>query len=228
MGKQLSKRIIALVPAYNESAHIANVVLAGKKYLPVLVVDDGSKDETACIAEEAGAIVIRQMPNQGKGAALIKGFRYAREQGYDALVMLDADGQHDPGEIPKLMEPLLQQDADLVIGLRDFSKMPILRRCTNTIGRYMFSWAIGEDIPDNQSGYRLLSSRLVDKMLSSQEKGFEFEVEMIALCAREGWKLVWVPIKTIYADEKSHIKPIHHVFHYFRIVLKARRMMRQP
>jgi len=126
------------------------------------------------------------------------------------------------------MEPFLQQDADLVIGLRDFSKMPILRRCTNTIGRCMFSWAIGADIPDNQSGYRLLSSRLMDKMISSQEKGFEFEVEMIALCAREGWKLVWVPIKTIYADEKSHIKPIRHVFHYFRIVLKARRMMRQP
>jgi glycosyltransferase involved in cell wall biosynthesis len=226
-GIVLSKNIVGLIPAYNESAHIERVVQYGKKYLPVLVVDDGSKDDTAQKAEEAGAVVLRQVPNQGKGAALMKGFRYAIEQEYDAVVMLDADGQHDPDEIPELMKPFLEQGADLVVGLRDFSRMPIVRRCTNTIGRYMFSWALGTDIPDNQSGYRLLSSRLIEEMLKSREKGFEFEVEMVAVCVKREWKLAWVPIQTIYADEKSHIKPLRHVYHYFRIVLKARKMMRQ-
>lgn len=222
----MSKRIIGLIPAYNESAHIERVVYAGSKFLTVLVVDDGSKDDTAQKAEQAGATVLRQVPNQGKGAALMRGFHYAAQQGYDAVVMLDADGQHDPEEIPLLLQPFLEHGADLVIGLRDFSRMPLVRRCTNTIGKYMFSWALGTHIPDNQSGYRVLSARLVEEMLKSQERGFEFEVEMVAVCVKKSWKLAWVPIQTIYADERSHIRPLHHVYHYFRIVLKARRMMR--
>ncbi len=141
--------------------------------------------------------------------------------------MLDADGQHAPNEIPALVGSFTHTEADLVIGRRDFSKMPIIRRCSNTTGRFMLSWAMGTDIPDNQSGYRLLSARLVREMLRSRERGFEFEVEMIVVCLKQGWKLAWVPIQTIYADEKSHIRPLHHVIHYFRIVWKARRMMRE-
>lgn len=223
----MPSRIIALIPAFNESVHIERVVQASKKHLPVLVVDDGSKDNTVAKAEKSGAIVIRQVPNQGKGAALLKGFQYVVDNGYDALVMLDADGQHNPEEIPALVRPFLEDQADLVIGLRDFSKMPLLRRCTNTIGRIMFSWALNTYVPDNQSGYRLLSSRLVKEMLPSKERGFEFEVEMIAVCAKKGWKLSWVPIQTIYADERSHIKPLRHGYNYFRIVLKARKMMKE-
>lgn len=221
-------KIVALIPAYNEKVHITTVVGKAREYLPVLVVDDGSKDETAKLAESAGARVIRQIPNQGKGAALSRGFQYAIDEGFEALVMLDADGQHDPSEIPAFLEKYRQTGVDLIIGERDFSKMPLIRQCSNTIGRFMLSWAMGARIPDNQSGYRLLSRRLINAMLESQEHGFEFEVEMIPACIKRGWKLEWVPIRTIYADEKSHIHPVHHVINYFRIVFKTWKIMHRP
>jgi glycosyltransferase involved in cell wall biosynthesis len=219
------KRIVALIPAYNESARIAGVITRTLKYLPVLVVDDGSKDTTAEIARELGATVVRQVPNQGKGAALMNGFKHAVEMGYDAVVTLDADGQHDPSEIPLFLEEY-KQGADLVIGKRDFSKMPFPRNISNTIGTWSFSSALGEYCPDNQSGYRLHSRRLVEASLSSRETNFEFEVEIIVTCVVSGFKLAWVPIKTIYAGENSHIKPLRHIWHFYRVVRKTRKIVR--
>ncbi|HML24159.1 MAG TPA: glycosyltransferase family 2 protein [Aggregatilinea sp.] len=221
-----SPRILALVPAYNEGRHVAGVIAGAKAALPVLVVDDGSSDDTAAEAERAGATVLRQRPNQGKGAALRAGFRWAVDQGYDAIVMLDADGQHDPNEIALFLDRYTHQGDDLVIGSRRFSQMPLLRRTTNTIGRWLFSWAIGQPIPDNQSGYRLVSRRLMEAMLESHESGFEFEVEMIVICIQRGFKLGWVPIRTIYADEVSHIRPGQHVVGFFRLVWHTRAVMR--
>lgn len=223
--------VIALIPAYNEADGIAAVVTAALRYLPVFVVDDGSTDETAVRVEQAGASVssehvlfgvLRQVPNQGKGAALKAGFRWAVERGCDAVLTLDGDGQHDPNEIPKFLSAYRELNADLVIGQRDFSQMPPVRRLANTLGRLSFSWAMGAAIPDNQSGYRLLSRRLVQAMLDSQESGFEYEVEMISLCVRGGFRLAWVPIRTIYAGEASHIRPYQHVRNFVRILRKTR------
>ena len=213
---------LALIPAYNEAAGVAGVVTAALVHLPVLVVDDGSTDNTATLAEAAGAVVVRQIPNQGKGAALRAGFRWAMAQDYQAIIMLDADGQHDPAEIPKFLNTYHTTQADLVIGERDFRQMPRLRRTTNTIGRWMFSWALGQPDRDNQSGYRLISRRLLEKLVASTESGFEFEVEMIATCVQQGFKLEWIPIRTIYAGEKSHIKPGRHVVNFFRIIWQTR------
>jgi glycosyltransferase involved in cell wall biosynthesis len=215
--------VLALIPAYNEAAGIATVVAGAQAHLPALVVDDGSVDDTASLAEEAGAQVLRQVPNQGKGAALKAGFRRAIEEGYAAAVTLDADGQHDPAEIPAFLRAYLAQQADLVIGQRDFSRMPPARRLANTLGRWSFSWAVGADIPDNQSGYRLVSRRLMQTLLESTEQGFEYEVEMIAICVRRGYKLAWVPIRTIYTGEVSHIRPLQHIGNYLRILWKIRR-----
>ncbi|MBZ0307979.1 MAG: hypothetical protein K8I82_18065, partial [Anaerolineae bacterium] len=89
------------------------------------------------------------------------------------------------------------------------------------LGRWLFSWAIGQPIPDNQSGYRLISARLMRALLDSQEQGFEFEVEMIVTCVQYGYRLEWVPIRTIYQDETSHIKPLHQVIHFLRLVKKT-------
>lgn len=189
-------------------------------------MDDGSTDRTAEIAEQAGATVVRQVPNQGKGAAMRAGFRYALNNGFDAVITLDADRQHNPQEIPRFIECLERTQADLIIGERDFRKMPIVRRCSNTIGRAMFSWALGQKDRDNQSGYRLISRRLIEKIISSTERGFEYEVEMMAVCVKEGLKLEWVPIQTIYAGEKSHIKPLKHIVNWFRIIAKTRRIMK--
>jgi glycosyltransferase involved in cell wall biosynthesis len=219
-------KIMVLIPAHNEHEHISVVVKAARRYLPVLVLDDGSQDDTSVLAAAAGAQVLRQSPNQGKGAALLAGFRACLEQGCTALVMLDGDGQHDPDEIPTFLECYAQKGANLVIGQRQFSKMPQPRATTNTIGRWMFSLAVGQDIPDNQSGYRLLGRPLAELMLEDiKETGFELEVDMITLCLKHRLGLAWVPIRTIYAGQSSHIRPLHHVVQYFRIVAKAWRTM---
>lgn len=216
-------RILAVIPAYNESDHIADVVARARIHLPVLVVDDGSRDDTSTIAKNAGAEVIRQVPNQGKGIALQNGLRYALEHGYAAVVTLDADGQHAPEEIPLFVNKFTDHQPDLIIGYRDFRKMPLIRRCSNTFGTWMFSWAIGQPVRDNQSGYRLISSRLIQVILDSKEHGFEYEVEMIVRCVQQKMKLDWVPIRTIYAGEHSHIRPLHHIYHFFRVVLQTRK-----
>lgn len=218
--------IIALIPAYNESQHIRQVVKQALNYLPVLVVDDGSRDTTAVDAEAAGAEVLRQVPNQGKGAALMNGFRLAVQRGYDAVVMLDADGQHDPDEIPAFLKEYAESHADLIVGQREFRYMPRLRRTTNTFGTWVFSWAMGQPIPDNQSGYRLLSRRMMAATLASRETNFEFEVEMIVVCVKLGYRLAWVPIRTIYGDEKSHIRPLRHAYHFMRMVFQTRRSVK--
>lgn len=222
-----SAKILALIPAYNEADRVAGVVAAARRYLPVLVVDDGSADKTASRAAAAGAQVLCQSPNQGKGAALKAGFRKALAEAYAAAITLDADGQHDPDEIPKFLGAFQAHQADLIIGARAFARMPAVRRLTNTFGRWSFSWAVGQPIPDNQSGYRLISRRLMQAMLASGESGFEFEVAMIVACVREGFHLEWVPIRTIYAGERSHIQPLKHTLGYFRALWWARRQRRK-
>ena len=198
-------------------------------HLPILVVDDGSRDDTAAQARAAGATVIEQRPNQGKGAALRAGFRRALADGADAVLTLDADGQHDPAEIPAFLSAWAAEPRpDLVIGRRNFRAMPPIRRLSNVVGGRAFSWAVGRPIPDNQSGYRLVSRRIMEATLASDEGGFEFEVEMITTCIRMGGKIAWVPIRTIYAGEPSHIRPLAHLRSFIRIVRKARREVRQP
>lgn len=224
-GKNAPK-ILVLIPAFNEAEHIASVVEHSKQYLPVLVVDDGSSDQTSAIARDSGATALRQEPNQGKGTAMMYGFRYALDHGFDAVITIDGDGQHDPDEIPAFVHEFTQTESDLIIGKRDFHKMPFIRMCSNSIGTWMYSWAMGQFIPDNQSGYRLISARLMRALTSSDFHGFEFEVEMIMRCILEGGKLSWVTIKTIYAGEHSHITPIRHAWRFILLTFRTRRVMR--
>ena len=203
------------------------MVRGARAHLEVLVVDDGSTDGTAATATAAGAAVVRLEPNRGKGGALQAGFRHALDAGFDAVITLDGDGQHDPDEIPRFAEASARTPApDLVIGRRDFRDMPPMRRLANLLGSRAFSWAVGRDIPDNQSGYRLISRRLMAAMLDAREGGFELEVEMIAVCVRDGFVLDSVPIRTIYAGEPSHIRPLAHLRGFVRTIVHARRMVR--
>jgi glycosyltransferase involved in cell wall biosynthesis len=218
--------IVALIPAYEEAAGIADVVAAAHRHLPVLVVDDGSLDDTAQLAERAGARVIRQVPNAGKGAALRAGFRVALEDGMDAVVTLDADGQHDPAEIPGFVEAFSIGRPELVIGRRDTRAMPLVRRASNVAGGALLAIALGQVVPDNQSGFRLIGRTLMRAMLDSIESGFEFEVEMIARCIALGLPIASVPIRTIYAGQTSHIRPWRHFTEFLRITRKARRIAR--
>jgi glycosyltransferase involved in cell wall biosynthesis len=245
----VAARIVALIPAHDEAPRIGPVIREAVRHLSVVVVDDGSSDDTAGVAAAAGARVIVQRPNRGKGAALRTGFAAALADGCDAVVTLDADGQHDPAEIPRFVAAFavgvpggardraaaaLSADPpasgrarpDLVVGRRDFRRMPPVRRLSNEIGGRAFSWSVGRRIPDNQSGYRLVSARLMRALEGSGEQGFAFEVEMITTCVREGWPIAWVPIRTIYAGEPSHIRPLAHFREFVGICRKARREVR--
>ena len=225
---ELAPRIVALIPGYNEGPRIGRVVTAALEHLPVVVVDDGSSDDTAARAREAGATVIEQRPNRGKGDALRTGFRRALDAGFDAVLTLDADGQHDPAEIPRFLEAWAGNPRpDLVIGRRNFRTMPPIRRLANELGGRAFSWAVSRPIPDNQSGYRLIGRRVMEATLDSEERGFEFEVEMITTCIRLGGTIAWVPIRTIYGAP-SHIRPLDHLRSFVRVVRTARRDVRRP
>jgi glycosyltransferase involved in cell wall biosynthesis len=218
--------ILALVPGYQEGPRIGAVVEAARAFLPVVVVDDGSTDDTAARAEAAGATVLVQRPNAGKGAALRAGFRYALERDVAAVVTLDADGQHDPAEIPLFLEAFDAGRPELVLGWRDFAAMPPIRRLSNTVGGWIFSAAVGRRVADNQSGYRLIGRRLMTAMLDSTDSGFAFEVEMIARCIALGLPMTEVPIRTIYAGEPSHIRPWAHLTGFLRVSRDARRIVR--
>jgi glycosyltransferase involved in cell wall biosynthesis len=217
--------LIVLIPAHNEGHNISSVIATSLQHLPVLVVDDGSTDDTAILAKAAGAEVLRQSPNQGKGMALLAGFRQVLKQDCPAIITLDGDGQHDPADIPKFLIAWRNNPAGLIIGQRDFTKMPFIRRLANTLGRSLFSLSVGHYIPDNQSGYRLISRELMESMLVVEEHGFEFEVEMVTLALKHNLGINWVPIRTIYTGGSSHIKPLHHLFHFLRVCLKAWKSM---
>lgn len=226
MDDSAGRSIVALIPAYEEGPRIAAVVSGARRHLPVIVVDDGSSDDTAEQATAAGATVLRQVPNAGKGAALRLGFRHALDTGCEAAVTLDADGQHDPDEIPRFLEAFAASRPGLVVGRRDFAAMPAVRRLSNTLGGFVLSAAVGRAIPDNQSGYRLIGRTLMQALLPSDESGFEFEVEMIARCIALGLPIEWVPISTIYAGEPSHIEPWRHFTEFLRVTRRANRIVR--
>ncbi|MEA3309429.1 MAG: glycosyltransferase family 2 protein [Chloroflexota bacterium] len=224
---QFDLRVLALIPAYNEAERLGAVVEKSARYLPVLVVDDGSDDETAATAKAAGATVLRYTPNQGKGVALRTGFQWALAADYEAVLTLDADGQHDPAEIPKFLQSYAVQIADLIIGARSFREMPLTRRIANSVGCWLLSWALGHQVRDNQSGYRLISRQLLEKLLDSSEHGFEFEVEMLVTCLVAKLRLAWVPVRTIYAGESSHIVPWPHVRNFLWMVWQTRRRVKE-
>ena len=224
--------ILALIPAFQEGPRVAAVVKGAWLHLPVVVIDDGSSDDTAAQAEAAGGTVLLQRPNAGKGSAIRAGLRYALAHGAAAVVTLDADGQHDPTEIPHFLEAFETFEAadarrpELVIGRRDFGSMPLVRRLSNTLGGWVFSAAVGRRIADNQSGYRLIGRRLMTALLESEEAGFEFEVEMIARCIVLGFPIAEIPIRTIYAGEPSHIRARTHLLNFLRVSRAARRIVR--
>jgi len=228
---QVADRIIVLIPAFNEQRAITPVVEQAAALLPVVVVDDGSTDDTGQRAAAAGAHILRHPTNHGKGAALRTGFHWALEQQARAVITLDADGQHNPAHIPEFVEAHLQTGAHLVIGRRDFRRMPFPRTFTNPFGSWLLSLAVGEPIYDNQSGYRLHHRRLL-KAIDQATVGFEFEVEVIGTALRNDLIVAWVEIDTIYGTETtSYFHPVLDSLRFLVTVWRARgwrRPRRQP
>jgi glycosyltransferase involved in cell wall biosynthesis len=209
--------IIALIPTYNEARHVGAVVERVLKYVPAVVIDDGSSDGSGAAAALAGAKVIVHPTNRGKGVALNTGFDYAVSRAVEAAITLDADGQHDPDEIPSFIEAFHAGQGDIVIGRRTFAEMPGIRRFGNRAGTWLLGLAMGQPVPDNQSGYRLFSRPVLDRV-RSQSARFEAEVEILLRAQLAGFRIGWVPIKTIYADEVSHYKPARDVPLFVKMV----------
>ncbi len=218
-----------ILPAYMEAARIWDVVKSSLQYCGrVLVVDDGSEDRTADRAEEAGAVVIRHKQNMGKGAALQTALQYAGKKGFDFVVTLDADGQHSPADIPAFVEKHRNGNYDVIVGSRmsDVQNMPWIRRMTNRFMSWLLSRKMGQLVPDTQCGYRLYSKKAFP-YLSSVSGRFAAESEALLHLADNGIKIGEVPIRALYGDEKSKIRPGRDTLRFFSMLRRYERAKRK-
>ena len=218
--------IAAVIPAYREEKHIGDVVRRTRQQLDdVLVVDDGSDDQTAARAREAGAEVIVHPQNRGKGESIKTGLRHWLDRQFNYVVILDADGQHLPEEIDRFVNAASTLDAQLFIGTRmnDLSGMPPLRRIVNRYMSKRISRVCGQKIPDTQCGFRMLHRQLVPDVLGGADR-FDYETEMLIFASRKGYRIESVPISTVYRDEVSSIHPIRDTIRFFKLMRRYRKL----
>jgi glycosyltransferase involved in cell wall biosynthesis len=218
--------IAAVIPAYREEKHIGDVVRRTRQQLDdVLAVDDGSDDQTAARAREAGAEVIVHPQNRGKGESIKTGLRHWLDRQFDYVVILDADGQHLPEEIDRFINAASTLDAQLFIGTRmnDLSGMPLLRRIVNRYMSKRISRVCGQKIPDTQCGFRMLHRQLVPDVLGGADR-FDYETEMLIFASRKGYRIESVPISTVYCDEVSSIHPIRDTIRFFKLMRRYRKL----
>ncbi|MCL2157132.1 MAG: glycosyltransferase family 2 protein [Methanobrevibacter sp.] len=204
---------VAIIPAYNEEIAIGSVVLRTLQYVDrVIVIDDGSSDKTSQIAKLAGAEVIKHTANLGKGQGLKTGFKYIDDE--EMIVLIDGDGQNNPDEIPNLMAPIIEEKIDFVNGSRyinddQLEDTPAYRRVGQKVLDKATNISSGLDITDSQSGFRALSKKAIP-CFKMKESGFAIESEMLSDAAKNGLKIVEVPISVRYDVDGSTKNPISH------------------
>ncbi|MBL7069416.1 MAG: glycosyltransferase family 2 protein [Candidatus Omnitrophica bacterium] len=210
-----------LIPTYNEAKTIGELVnRVRKEGFDIVVVDDGSSDDTAQIARQVGATLITHSENKGKGASLKTGFQYVLKNDYDAVIIMDGDGQHSPHDIRRFIDTVRSTNADLIVGNRmDSTKsMPFVRRATNKWMSGFLSRICGQEIPDTQCGFRLIKKDVLKKIKLNTSK-YETESEILIRAGKKGFKIGSIPIKSIYNNEISSIHPLIDACRFARLIV---------
>ncbi|MDO8536372.1 MAG: glycosyltransferase family 2 protein [Candidatus Omnitrophota bacterium] len=211
-----------LIPSYNEARTIGAITKELKsRGMTVYVVDDGSIDKTADIARAQGAVVVIHDKNKGKGASLIEGFKHIIKKDFDVVLVMDGDGQHSIDDIDSFFKKMNETGADIVIGNRmlDTVSMPLVRRITNRMMSRIISKMCGQVIPDTQCGFKLMKRSVLDG-IKFEFSNFEIESEILFKAAKKGLKIESVPVKTVYLDETSKIKPIFDTVRFISFLIK--------
>jgi glycosyltransferase involved in cell wall biosynthesis len=221
-------KLLAIIPAFQAEPYLADVIAETREYVSdILIINDGSGDNTHDIAVASNVNVIRHETNRGKGAALKTGFAYAIEHDYEAVITLDSDGQHDPKYIPDFIEVYTKAiesglPLGMIIGSRvaDKADMPIQRRCSNYLTSHILSRLLHVNIEDSQSGYRLISVAMLKQLYLRSER-YQLETEIIIKAVRAGFAIGFVPIKVIYGPNfPTSIHGWADTYHWIKLVVE--------
>lgn len=217
-------KIIAVIPSLNEEKFIGDVIARAIKHVDeVIVIDDASSDNTAAVASRAGATVIQHARSQGAGAGTRTGFDTALQHNADIIVTLDGDGQHDASEIPVLIQPIIDGEAEMVIGSRFLkeAQVAVYRKFGIDVITWSYNFGHKEKIIDSQSGFRAHSRKAVEAMHITYP-GFGFSIQTLVQARKKGLRIVERPISCIYHDAGSTLNPVVHGFNVMWAIVKIR------
>lgn len=214
-----------VVPVYNEADHLLSLVGSLNNHLSyerIIVVDDGSSDDTPRILEESRVISIISGENHGKGYSLRKGFEKALEMGFEWILTMDGDMQHSPDDIVSFTARAQEGGCDVILGSRmaDISTMPFQRVISNTLTSLMLTLRTGQKIKDSQCGYRMIHRRVLEN-ISLKNNGYMMESELLIKAGLNKFVIDSVPVQTIYNESKSAIKPVKDTFLFVKVFLSS-------
>lgn len=217
-------KVCVVIPAYNEAKTIGDILAALKeKGFDILVIDDGSTDNTGEIAANLGVMLIRHKENIGKGASMKEGTDFIlKNTNCDAIITMDGDGQHKVGDIDNFIKMSEKEGSDIIVGNRmGYTKnMPFARLATNVFTSFLISGICKQKIPDTQCGFRLIKRKVIEAV-DLVSTNYDTESEILIDAAQRGFKISSIPIKTIYKGERSDIHPVKDTIRFFALVIRT-------